>query len=156
MTLMTFDAVDALAALLQAAALPVPVRNDKTLQGFSPSSIEGVGWKLCVNDEGWSTGLIEMGEPPSWEIGPQATIVMAVEGEPGSARDTVFRGAMKAIRDVLFPGGVGQTVEGKFEDLQLVSDISTVLTGPSDKGEPPVMFAEFTVSLSITAPTPFG
>lgn len=156
MTLLTFTAIDALAALLTTAGLPVPTRNDPALKGFAPAAIDGYGWKLIVNDDGWGQADLELGDPPSWEVSPAAKICMAVEGEAGADRDTIFRGAMQVIAATLFPGGKGATSAGAFEDLRLVSDVQVIQLLPGDAGEPPVIYAEFTVSLMLTAPTPFG
>lgn len=156
MTLKTFEAIDALAALLTTAGLPAPTRNDPALKGFEPAAIDGYGWKLIVNDDGWGQAEIELGDPPDWEVGPSAKIVMAVEGEAGASRDTIFRGAMLVIRDALFPGGRGVSVPGAFEDLRVLTDVQIVQLLPGEKGEPPAIYAEFTVACLITAPTPFG
>ncbi len=156
MTLKTFLAVDALQAALATAALPTPRRNDMTLTGFADSSRTGIGWTLAIADGGWDAGQMEMGEPPDYDLAPQADILFSVEGEPGPDRDAVLRDGMDAIAAALFPDGVGLAVDGVFDDLKLVGGVSIQNLGPGEKGEPPAVKVEFSLAFTLTAPTPFG
>lgn len=156
MTLAIFTAGDALAAALAAPGLPAATRNDVTLQGFLPTSEAGFGWKLAVNDKGANVLVTMMGEPPEHELGARYTVALGVEGEPGAARDTVFRAACAALAAALFPGGVPLAVDGVFDDLEIEGGVEIIDFAPGEQGNAPVIAIQFDVSLTLTAATPFG
>jgi hypothetical protein len=154
-TLATDLACDALAALFTGvAAVPQVVRNDRRLTGFIPSGVDGISFKFVMNDEAPRILAMVMGDPSYWELQCFATFVFMVEGEAGAARDGVFRAGLEAIAQTLFPDGRGVVVDGAFEDLNYeTGERDHYLTDPA---RPPVETYEFTVSLTVTAATPFG
>lgn len=153
--LATYAAGNALAAALAVPGLPAPQRNDVALSGFLDAG-NGIGWKLAVNDEGWGGIADELGDPPQYEIGVRLAIALAIEGEAGPARDAVQTAAMAVLAATLFPGGKGLTAGGLFDDLTVEGDVQHDLVAPGEQGAAPIVIVQFTVSLVLTAPTPFG
>lgn len=155
MALATETAYAALeAAFTGAPNLPPIVRNDQRLTGFTPSGVDGIGHKLVIFDEAPTIIATELGDTTNWELGCVATFVFMVEGEAGPDRDGVWLAGLEAMRDVLFPGGRGLVIPGVIEDLRWESaERDHYLEAPERK---PVEKLEFSVSLTVTAATPFG
>lgn len=155
MTLATDLAYDALAAAFTGVTgVPPIVRNDRRLTDFQPSGTADVGFKFVLHDEAPRVIGTMLGDPPQWELQCFATFVFMVEGEAGLARDGVFRAGLEAIAATLFPDGRGLVVNGAFEDLNYEAGERDHYL--ADGSRRPVETYEFTVSLTVTAATPFG
>ncbi len=138
-----------------AAALPAIVENDKRLTGFTAvSGAPGIASKFVMFTEAPEVIETTLGDAPQWELMCGVTFVFMVEGEAGPARDAVWAAGVAAISAILFPGGRGVTVAGAFEDLRFEgAEHEHILEAAAAK---PVEALEFTVSLLVTATTPFG
>lgn len=156
-TLLTDTARAALkAALTGVSGLPTPIVNDPTLQGFEESGTPGVKWKLALNDEPIAQIGVVLGEPPVYELAAGHGIVLAIEGEPGEARDEVLRTATEALFGALFPSGEPLKVDGAFEDMRVDESIGRNNIAPQAPGTAPIIELTFGVQLILTAPTPAG
>ena len=147
---------DALKALFDGAAdLPPVVMNDKRLTGFTPvTGAPGIAAKFVMFTEAPEVLSTAFGENPEWELSCPVTSVFMVEGEATPARDDVWAAGIAALASILFPNGRGVTVDGAFEDLRFeASEHDHIL---QDAGATPIEALEVTVSVIVTAATPFG
>jgi hypothetical protein len=155
MSLRTDLAFAALAAHLDAApGLPAISRNDVRLSGFAAvPGAPGVGWKLALLDGDTRWAALAMGDPPEFELEADAEIILAVEGEAGATRDGAFTAAAEALAEALWGGD--RTLSGAVEDIQIDRAVERdhILADPGAK---PIETLRFTLTLILTAPTPFG
>lgn len=154
MTLASTLAWEALQDIVTVAGLPVPTRNDLRLAGFADSGTAGVKWKLSIADGDIRIMDTLMGGPsPVYQLAIDADIALMFEAEPTPARETVMAAAMETLSETLFPGGSPVT-HAVFEALE---------SGPSierdrfiEQNAAPVEMLKVTVSMWVTATTPFG
>lgn len=149
---LAYDDIEAL--LTGVDDLPAAMaRNDKRLEEFAASGTAKIRHRLTMFTEAPRVLAVQQGKPPSYELAVPCTIVYMVEGEAGEDRDTVWRAGLAALAATLFPDGEGYTSAGMIENTTLDDyNFDHIL----EEARAPVEVAEITISLFVTAPTPFG
>lgn len=159
MALKTEEAWDALQALINTAAgdtLPACTRNDDELQGFADSGTPGLKWRMLISDGNVRVTDSYLGDGEKYELAVEADVVVAVEGETGVARNTLLADMLAALAEVLFPNGTGAVVDGKFDGLDIETELQRKQWVAPGEGRQPIAGWEFTIAMTLTAASPFG